>query len=293
MNVTKTAKTRIEDWQDRQRYLKSLASKHPRIALQIKLLDFLISRYGDSEVAQQPVRVSFQRKFQWNDRRITVHHHLGRGKVAGVQNQEDAEHRMAVLVQRMISDERREDERSEPPKVRVAPRTPVVYNNTDWQIKLGWNVDGAIREALANYPILSETCLKNLSARLSDVTYDDKSALYLFLKCENRNILAWTVRIWRERVVQGRPTGLITETLEARLLATDSHSRDAELIRERLADDNAQVRMAACRMIAKMGDLDDVTLLSDLLALPPSSDEAPNERDALLAAMKSIAERLG
>lgn len=293
MNSTKTAKTRFEDWQDRRQYLRSLEPDHPRIALQLKLLDFLISRYQDSPAAHQPVRVGFRRELQWNDRRITVHHHLGRGNVAGAENREDAEQRMVALVQCMMSDEHHEDEGDEPASLPAAPRIPIVYYNVDWQVRLGWNVDGAIRRALAGYPMLSETCLKHLSARLTNVSREDSSALELFLQCENRNILTWTVRIWRDRVAQEKFTGWITETLAARIRHSDNQPQAAELIRERLADDNAQVRIAASHMIAKIGDLDDIALLSDLLALPPSSDEDPNERDALIKAIRDLAERLG
>ena len=75
------------------------------------------------------------------------------------------------------------------------------------------------------------------------------------------------------------------------LFFRDNQPRGAELIRERLADDDASVRIAASRLIAKIGNLDDIGLLSDLLALPESSDEDPNERDAITAAMRTIAER--
>lgn len=292
INATKTRKTRFQDWHDRREYLQSLALDAPHVLLQIKLLDFLISRYRDSAAAHQPVRVGFQRELHWNDRLITVHHHLGRGKVAGAENREDAERRIANLLQRMVSDEPREDEGFELTNFPGAPSLPRVYHNADWQIKLGWNADGHIRATLATSPILSETCLQHLSSRLTDLSWEDRTALNLFLRSKNRNILDWTVRVWRERVKQGRLKGRITETLEDRLLDPDSQPRAAELIRERLADENARVRIAAARIIAQIGDLDDIALLSDLLALPPASDEDPSERDALVTAMSDIAQRL-
>ena len=90
-------------------------------------------------------------------------------------------------------------------------------------------------------------------------------------------------------MAQGRSTGSITRALESRIRRAEN--RSAELIRERLADDDAPVRIAASHLIAKIGDLDDIGLLSDLLALPESSDEDPNERDAITAAMRTIAEQ--
>ena len=133
--------------------------------------------------------------------------------------------------------------------------------------------------------------MQHLFSRLADVTCEDMNALDLFLRCNNKSILDYTVRAWRERVVQGRFTDSVTQKLEARIQSPDNRARAAEMIRESLADDVAPVRIAATHLIAKIGDLDDVGLLSDLLALPESSDEDENERDALTAAMWTIAER--
>ncbi len=291
MNTTTSTKTRLEDWVDRRQHLLTLALADPRNIVQLRLLDYLIGRYRDSPEAHQPARFRFERELHWNDRRITVHHHLGRGKVAGVQNSEDAQQRMATLLQRMKSDERQEDENFELVSVSSLPRLPIVHHHMDWRIKLGWNADLHMRAALASYPILSQTCLQHLATRLSDVSREDRRALDLFQRCQNRNILDQAARIWRDRVAQGCSTGWITESLEAQLGFPKNQPRAAELIRERLADDNAQVRIAASHLIATLGDLDDIGLLSDLLALPPSDDEDPHERDAIIAAMSAIAER--
>ena len=292
MSASTTAKTRFEDWQDRRRYLESLGGTSPRKILQVKVLDYLISRYRNSEAAYLPARFALRRDFHWNDRRITVHHHLGRGKVAGVQSRGEAEQRIADLVQRMVSDERSEDKDFTPTKLADRPPPPPVRLSPPvWRIKLGWNADSQIRNALASYPLLPTTCVEHLVSRLTDVTREDANALDLFLQCKNRNIIECTVRAWRERVAQGKSTGWITETLEARIRHPENQPRAVDLIRERLADDDAAVRIAASRLIAKIGDLDDIGLLSDLLALPESSDEAPDERDAITAAMRTIAEQ--
>ena len=291
MNTTTIGKTRFEDWVDRRQHLTSLVPADPRNIVQLKLLDYLIGRYRDTAEAHQPARFRLQRELHWNDRRITVHHHLGRGKVAGVRNQEDAQHRMAALLQTMTSEERQEDENFELVNATALPRLPMVHHPTDWRIKLGWNADRQIRLTLASYPILSQTCLQHLMNRLSDVSREDQVALDLFLRCQNRNILDRTVQIWRDRVAQGSSSGWITDSLEAQLKLPQNQSRAAELIRDRLADANAPVRIAASRMIATLGDLDDIGLLSDLLALPLSDDEGPHERDVITAAMSAIAER--
>jgi hypothetical protein len=148
-----------------------------------------------------------------------------------------------------------------------------------------------MRRALANHPFLPNACVRHLASRLTDVTLEDANALDLLLRCKNRNIIECTVRAWRDRVAQGRSTGPITDALEARIRHPDNRPRAAELIRERLADDSSRVRIAASLLIAKIGDLDDIGLLSDLLALAKSDDEDLHERDAMTVALRALAER--
>jgi hypothetical protein len=281
----------LEDWQDRRQYLQSAGAADPRRRAHIKVLDYLISRYGDSPAAHLPARFALRRELHWNDRRISVHHHLGRGEVAGVQDREAAERRIAGLVLRMMSDDRNEDEGFVPTQLAGTPRFFMRLKVPVWRIRLGWNADSQMRRALANHPFLPSECVRHLVSRLTDVNLEDTNALDLLLRCKNRSILECTVRAWRDRVAQGRSTGPITDALGARIRHPDNQPRAAELIRERLADDSARVRIAASRLVAKIGDLDDIGLFSDLLALPKSDDEAPNERDAMTVAMRALAER--
>ena len=80
MNASTTAKTRFEDWQDRRQYLESQGRINPRKVPHIKVLNYLMSRYRDSATALLPARFALRRDLHWNDRRITVHHHLGLGR---------------------------------------------------------------------------------------------------------------------------------------------------------------------------------------------------------------------
>jgi hypothetical protein len=291
MNASTTAKTLFEDWQHRRQYFESRGGTNPRKAVHIKVLDYLILRYRNSAKAHLPARFALRPELHWNDRRITVHHHLGRGQVGGVESRDQAEQRIAGLVQRMLSDERSEDDDFTPTDLADIPRIRSWRNIPIWRIKLGWNADSQIRNALASWPLLPKACVDHLVSRLIDVTQEDMNALDLFLQCKNSGILYHTVRAWRDRVVQGKSTGSIIQALEARIRSPGNRPLAAELIRERLADDEAPVRIAASHLIAKIGDLDDIGLLSDLLALPESSDEDPNERDAIIGAMSTIAER--
>jgi hypothetical protein len=61
-----------------------------------------------------------------------------------------------------------------------------------------------------------------------------------------------------------------------------------ERIRGRLCETNPDARLVAIVELGRIGTLDDIGFLSDLLALPPQSDEDPFERHVLLTAMKKI-----
>jgi hypothetical protein len=67
------------------------------------------------------------------------------------------------------------------------------------------------------------------------------------------------------------------------------HRKAAERFRRELVSSgSAKVRIQAARALGRLGTLDDVGLLSDLLCLPPWPGEEPRERPALLQAMQRL-----
>jgi hypothetical protein len=67
--------------------------------------------------------------------------------------------------------------------------------------------------------------------------------------------------------------------------------RAASRLRPLLADQNAEVRVAAYRLLGCVGSLRDVALLSDLLTLAPSASDHPRERVVIAESMHRIARR--
>jgi hypothetical protein len=61
-----------------------------------------------------------------------------------------------------------------------------------------------------------------------------------------------------------------------------------EAVRQRLCDADPTARVQAALQLGEIGALDDIGLLSDLLSLPFSLDEHPQERAALLHAMQRL-----
>jgi hypothetical protein len=65
--------------------------------------------------------------------------------------------------------------------------------------------------------------------------------------------------------------------------------RERDGIRAQLASGEAKLRYYSILALSRVGNLDDIGLLSDLLALDEQDDEHPREREALAYAMQRIA----
>ena len=98
------------------------------------------------------------------------------------------------------------------------------------------------------------------------------------------------------RAVLDRMTLLVHEQPPDRPLfdpaAPPAFSVELEHIRGRLCERDADVRLVSIVALGRCGTLDDIGLLSDLLALPPQPDEDPYECHVLVTAMKKIVRRL-
>lgn len=93
------ARTVLDDWLiRRQRLTASETVPEPLRRSQLQVLEYLIRRYADSPEAARPARSPTSATFYSNDRRIIVHHHLGRGKIAGVKNQAEAKRRVGDIL---------------------------------------------------------------------------------------------------------------------------------------------------------------------------------------------------
>lgn len=84
------ARTVLDDWLTRR---QRLAVSEPIRRMQLQVLEYLIRRYTDSAEAAQPARCPAAATFY-----SVVHHHLGRGKIAGVKNQAEANRRMSDIL---------------------------------------------------------------------------------------------------------------------------------------------------------------------------------------------------
>src|SRR4029077_6413595 len=116
---------------------------------------------------------------------------------------------------------------------------------------------------------------------------NDCRSARLLACCRGVEVVDHIVWAWRRRVAARRIDETLND-LRPFLLRADMREEAAERMRAMLADDDGLVRLEATAFLGRIGTLDNIGLLSDLLALPPMTDEDPRERKGLLLAMGRI-----
>jgi hypothetical protein len=285
-------RTLLDDWRLRRDRLAGDPGPIPQYAaIQIQLLDFLLERYRDAPEAAAPARFVPKSDLFVNERAIVVHHHLGVGVLGGVKSRHEAESRVSGILKRMTTAEAPTEtapDREEPwleDSLYVATRTWCAALDA---IAAGKRAHAWIERALASQPMAPEQALRYLYRCLVDVKVIDTYALDLLAKCQNPSAINYAVLAWRRRIEVCCEEDLHDEFAEF-FTRPAVRKRSAERLRAELAADDPRVRLAAIELLARIGELADVGLFSDLLTLPPLADEDPRERPAMLRAMQTIA----
>ncbi len=92
-----------DDWEARRAHLllPTAQANVPAALAHVKVLEFLLSRYRDAEIARHAAMFPLPTDVVLNQRAIIVNHHLGSRRVAGVKSAEEAESRISSILQRM------------------------------------------------------------------------------------------------------------------------------------------------------------------------------------------------
>jgi len=293
-----------DDW--RQRREKLLASGDQQFQKsQIRILDFMLRRYGDQLAAQRPARFPMLAPVYLNRRAIVVHQHLGGSQFAGIKTEGEARTRASKLLARMANSTPRE---AKPAAVTIVVKTvkrslledilPSIFLFTERRLKFKLarvtkvkdpeRILAAAENVMAFEKKLPETAvayLHEIAAQRGEP--DAMRAANLLLKCENHSALDYSVLAWRERVGRiGVDAGV--ERFEQLWLSAEHCERAAEKMREELASENSDVRRRAMKCMRQLGTLQDAGLFMDLMALPMQSDELDTERPELLATVRLL-----
>ncbi|MDP1562852.1 MAG: hypothetical protein Q8M16_15855 [Pirellulaceae bacterium] len=287
-------KTRMEDWTERRNELLLLPSPSAYESMQIKVLEYLIERYRDSPVAIAPARFSPRTRFYLNRRMIVVHEHLRLDRGRPSCSRTNAEQRIQTSLQKFS-----EKATVPEPEVITAPRSheplPQVAQK-NWLLGLSEWISECIRserklpKQRSNWLTNRRTKFKKLVSRLSNTKTQDLAALVGLESYENEGLHHVFTKLWRIRVLADVSKDLVLAGLEAKLCRAPHVEHTAETMREFLGDEPAKLRLAALKVLERIGNLDDIGLLADLLRLPVA-ELSPEEPTALMAAMQAIAQR--
>ena len=116
------------------------------------------------------------------------------------------------------------------------------------------------------------------------------AALEILGRCTQEDFYRESMRLWRIRVLADRDHDRVLSGLETRICEISNAAKTAEAMREFLGDDPPELRVAALRIMERVGNLDDLVLMADLLNLP-AEDLSPEEPSAMIKAMRVIADR--
>jgi hypothetical protein len=145
-----------------------------------------------------------------------------------------------------------------------------------------------IEIALREGPTLPEVAVAYLADRVKRMELGALPAARLLLCCDNSSVLDYAFPAWRLRITTSTRDDAVLALLGELFSQPARRAQAAEKIRLALADHRAVVRLGAASLLERIGTLDDIGLLTDLLSLPPLEDEDPRERPALLQAVQTL-----
>ncbi|MCY3021798.1 MAG: hypothetical protein NTW87_22535 [Planctomycetota bacterium] len=297
--------TRLEDWQQRRQYLVTSVAALGRIhrEAQVQILDHLLARHRDTPEAAEAARFPMRAGAHLDGRVAVVHHYLGAH--AAVRAQVSAEIRAAVILGRIAQVHPQSHAERKPASVASWLLAQVETRSVYWSsgylqnellARIGRAVQASIPQdyvyltvldRLQAGPRIPDWAIMYMFERLDDPALSSASAAGLFVCCQNESVLDCAVLAWRDRLAANGPDS-ITRGLDQVFFQPHWRSKAADRFRGELAGSSPVVRIEALKIIEKLGGLDDVVLLLDLLALPPMRDEDPCERDAALQAARKL-----
>jgi hypothetical protein len=302
MSPSAATGTLYADWLARRERLREYhGQREPFVATQLRVLDYLIERYHDDAEALRPAPPPLDALYV-NQRAIVVNHHRSFGLVAGVKTKNEAASRVSAIVARMYDPARANAAGINLDRAAVADDPWFGWDEPDdrsvreyWQNvclslpRLLLRNPQRIKDDMDVMPFLPRAFVDQLANRAAGPEAEGETAAELLSGCRNRLAVGSIAHAWRMRVA-AQDYGAVTCKLRDALVNWGRHAADS--IRSLLSDECGEVRVAAAELLAEIGELRDIGMFADLLAMPTLPDEAPEERDALADAMEHLADRL-
>ncbi|HYG74602.1 MAG TPA: hypothetical protein VEK08_06320 [Planctomycetota bacterium] len=301
-----TAITLYEDWLRRRKRLSASSGAFRRryAAAEAAVFDFLLAQYRERPEAQHTAPFAVPAEAFADRRAILVYHQLGKTEIVGVKTEQEASKRASSILQRMASMNLQDSAKSFVDAGRVKSEEPVpvlkdaaclpsaaqlgIWQRIEEEILIRGTKNHSnmilklIGDALSLGPALPEKAVYYLSCQVANA-----QAVELLARCENRSAVDYMLGAWRRRM-STRKLG----PAHAQLFFLSAARREQVLEkfrREMLSAEKPKMRLAAIRILGRVGHIEDISLLSDILGLPRHRNEDPRERPAILCAMRRLA----
>jgi hypothetical protein len=283
----------FEDWQTRRRGLETASNLDASSRqLQIQLLDYLLNRYRDDPQAQRPARFPAVSQLRFNERAILVLHHFKVGPAKTTRNIFDVHDRISGIVDRMAQHPAEPESANhiataQASTVALTQAPSLTARICDLWRAIAWEASSIWRARSKSK--FRRKKVRRLFHRYSNPKYCNPRLLEKLLALDYQKTKYLALDAWADR----RRAGCQDE-VTGRLFQVVSrfNNRELDQVRMMLADDNHNLRVAAIETLGQCASLDDVGLLSDLLALPPQTNEEPGERSTLRAAIQQVVSRI-
>lgn len=304
------ATTLYDDWHRRRQRLEVAPPLFGQQYLdtQARVLDYLLERYRDDDAAQQEARFPVSDGLVLNKRAIVVHSHLGGGTVSGIKDSAAAESRASRILKRISEQDPQASAGAPAGGANLGSGDRVLFpveSNAEQLKYFSRSLSGivetllgqrdperAMGRLLATFKNLSaerqEGFMNGVFAVVSTNQWADSAWIEFLARCGHHSTANTALLVWHDRILAFGRDAFVVE-LENRLRAQAFGPGAVDKLRAFLADKEGLIRMETLRLLGEIGTLDDVGLLSDLLALPPEDDEAPGERERMLETMRSLA----
>ena len=270
--------TLYEDWQRRHGKLQSGGAPQGRqyIDVQLHVLNFLLQRYENTEVGNQPARFPLSTEMVWNKRALVVHHHLARNQEAGRKKD------ISAILMSMSGQEAQNSLATPGGGALLGTLSggPVRWNElpfASFHIDAVQRVFNRLSASINLNPVLPQDDLRFLRKCIHN-----GQAVELLTRCKNMEAADIIVSAFRD--------GYGYANLHVFLDDPIKRPQAADRFRAELATPDGKLRLRVIEVIGEIGTIQDIGLLMDLLALPIAEDEMPGEREALSAAINEISE---
>lgn len=282
-------RTLYEDWQLRRARLDT-AEPLPHCGDQVRVLDYLLKRYANDPIAQQPARHPHSSELVFFNRTLIVHRHLKFGEFIATCTPADAHARAKTILARIA--ELNPQAHVGTPSSCINFLAPDGPDAAPFQISILGSIDqtdlfvARCKEQITGGATLcngDKTRLEYLmmwSLRHEKLKASLSAILEVLAMCAYDEITSDLLDFWAR--------GIFPNALDDIEKYLRTNELGAEMLRKRLASGNSAERTFAAHVLGQLGSLNDIGLLQDLLVLPEMKAESP-ERAAYLNAMKTLA----